>query len=308
MIDYFDDRGIKYTVGPAKNVAKGRIGIKCPFAGCQDRSNHCGIELSTLRFHCFVCGESGDAVKLIREIEECSFKEAKGIIRRFNLGAVTRPTPTGGSSPLSAGEVDSTQIKTLSYPKDVVTLKGMPKSHRRYLSKRGFDPSYIWKKYKLAATSHLGHRFKYRILIPYFYKRKMVTFTSRDITDKSELKYQHLSDEESSIPIKSLLYGEEFCGDKVIIVEGPMDVWRIGDGACALMTTSMTNDQMLRLIDMGVMMVYILLDSDAVLQARRLKFQLRGIIPYVEVISMDRGDPADSLTRTNIKFLRGLLK
>ena len=76
-IDHFDvrswleDQNISYSK-EGKNISNGWIGINCVF--CQDTSNHLGITPNN-RITCWKCGTKGDIVTLIKEVEQCSFKD-----------------------------------------------------------------------------------------------------------------------------------------------------------------------------------------------------------------------------------------
>ena len=79
--DYLDSKDIPY-IETGKNVSAGWVNISCPF--CEEVSTHLGIS-PTGGFNCWVCGESGNIVKLIRrlEIETCSWKKAVSIVEQF---------------------------------------------------------------------------------------------------------------------------------------------------------------------------------------------------------------------------------
>ena len=73
---YLDELGIEYSEAGEKNVTEGHVIIKCPFCD-EDPSKHMGINFSSGLFHCWVCDESGNLPKLIHELENVSWREAK---------------------------------------------------------------------------------------------------------------------------------------------------------------------------------------------------------------------------------------
>jgi hypothetical protein len=105
--------------------------------------------------------------------------------------------------------------------------------HKRYLESRGFDPDYLEKVWGLMGTgaiSLLGDlNYKHRIIIPYVWNGKQVSFDARDITGKAMTKYQACPLEREIIPHKDILYGkQEAWKETGICVEGTTDVWRLG--------------------------------------------------------------------------------
>ena len=68
----------------------------------------------------------------------------------------------------------------------------------------------------------------------------------------------------------------------MILVEGITDVWRIGDGCCALTGKVMTTEQQLLILRKKIKSILVLLDSDAEREAWKISTQLSGIVPYVD--------------------------
>ena len=120
----------------------------------------------------------------------------------------------------------------------------------------------------------------------------MVTFTSRAITDTAKMAYKHLPNSKSIIPIKETLYNIDNAKSRAVLVEGIMDVWRIGDGAVCSFGTQLTNEQK-ALLATTFDTLFILFDADATAKAVRLGNYFEQIMDHVEVIPIDEGDPAD---------------
>ena len=82
VLAYLNDRCIDYKLG-GKNVSYGWVGIACPFCG-YDPSHHCGVNLEHKGFHCWICGEKGNLVRLIQTLEDdCTLAEAYRVINEF---------------------------------------------------------------------------------------------------------------------------------------------------------------------------------------------------------------------------------
>ena len=171
--------------------------------------------------------------------------------------------------------------------------------HRNYLASREFDPTYIFNKYGLYCTGMIG-TWKFRLIIPVYYKNKLVTYTSRDVTEKAISKYIHLENDKSLIPIKQTLYNAEKAIDIAIVVEGAMDVWKLGNGAVGLYGKKASTEQIKQLINFKK--VFIMLDSDAEEQAEKLAYDIGGFTD-TELIELIEGDPGD-LSMEEVNYLR----
>lgn len=292
---FLEDEFIEYHTS-GKNVQKGWIGIKCPF--CLDTSNHCGINPEWETFKCWICKESGYVVKLVRQIRACSWEEAKTLTARYTSDNDVR-------MPLYLnGDNNSPKTVTCTFlPTE--TLKHFPEPHREYLISRNFDPDKLIRKYELKATGPFGD-YRMRIIIPILVKSKLVSFTARDITDNAEIRYKDCEIDKSVIPVKNCLYNiDRVRTRKVLIVEGATDVWRIGDGAVATMTTEFTERQVLLLSELGVETVFTMFDAgyEAQKRAKELLAMLPPKIRNRENIALSEGDPAE-LSEEDVKYLR----
>jgi len=176
--------------------------------------------------------------------------------------------------------------------------------HKSYLHNRGFDPEYIEEKYRIKGTGPVGD-LKLRLIIPITYEGLEVSYTSRDITDSAPNKYWTCPKNQELIHHKEIFYGLDFIGDTLLIVEGPLDVWRLGDGAIATFGTIYTKDQLLLLIGLQPKQIYIMFDSGKTEAKQALKFknELESFEIPTRVISLTEGDPG-SLSPDKVKKLR----
>jgi len=174
----------------------------------------------------------------------------------------------------------------------------MRPGHRKYLIRRKFDPDKLEREWGLLGTGPVSRldRINYsrRILIPIHWDGKLVSFQTRDITGRSELKYLACSLEREKIPHKTILYGkQEAWNDTGICVEGVTDVWRLGPAAFAVFGIEY-KPQQVRLIAKTFHRVAVVFDDDpqAVVQADKLVAELRfrGVDAWrVDIV----GDPGD---------------
>jgi len=290
---YLEDRGIDYHVEGEKNVSRGWVGIRCIFPFCHDQSWHLGINLEAGTFSCFKCGEKGRFPKLIEELENVDWKQAKKIARRFL-----------GDAFADRGLLDSPSTRSAS-PRSILqeTTRDFPKLHWKYLKRRKFDPEFLIKKYRLEAVYTTG-RYAYRIIVPVFFGRKMVSFTGLDVTGKAAIKYKHSRKDESILHPKEVMYNLDTVkrGGTAVVVEGVTDVWRIGDGCVGTFGKQWTKEQVDTLLSCEPERAIVLLDSDANRQARKLANYLSGVVS-TEKWTIDRDDP-DKLDHEYIVELR----
>lgn len=216
-----------------KNCSPGRINIQCPF--CSDKSNHGSFSLSKGNYQCWRC-EGGHPVKALALAARIPADSARDLIRKYSNGVNTY-TPTQRKS---ASGVTS------------ITLPGSPigEPHRKYLRGRGFDPEELEFYHGILGTDMVGDwqgiDFRYRIIIPvYDCFRNLCTFQGRDYTGKQELRYKCCPVEKAVVHHKHLLYGAELAQnrDRIVVVEGVFDQWRMGPGAVATFGTSLTREQ-----------------------------------------------------------------
>ena len=300
--EYLQNKGIPYDPPGSKNVGRDSIGISCPFCGDHQYSggNHLGIKVDTKQWFCWICGmgRGKGILTLITKLEDCSYRQAEEILKPFTHSDMSL-LQTTNTVDLRASQG---YFKLPSEAKDELL-----EPHRKYLESRGFDPEFIFNKYKLKCVGPIGY-WKLRLIVPIYFHHRMVSFTAADITRKHTLKYKHCQIEKSLMPINNTLYNFDNANHTTIVVEGVTDVWRIGDGAVGLYRKHATRQQ-LKILS-GFDRVFIMLDSDALdtnaigalAPADQLASDLSGFTD-TEVIELDEGDPAD-MKEEDVKHLR----
>lgn len=268
-----EDYNIAYTT-EGSNTQEGWININCPF--CSDPSAHGGFNLAGSYYNCWKCGwhplenvlsellGTSKTQQVIEQYQGCSdYRHNKKIALAKKI-----KYPTG---------TDEIQVQ-----------------HKLYLKKRNFDPDEIKRLWDIKGTGHIGE-YSFRIIMPIYYRNRLVSYQSRDITDKQKLRYKACRIEKEVIHHKHLLYGFDKVKDKMgILVEGVTDVWRLGAGAVAAFGTSYTPEQV-SFIHKNFNVLFILFDTekDAQDKAKKLSLTLAGLGLRVEIIKLDEGDPAD---------------
>ena len=281
----FDSLDIEYK-SSGKNVSHGWVNINCPIPGCGDSSFHCGINLRTSLFSCWICQEKGSIVKLIREIKDISFGEANKIVKGFERDSSLDPFSEKDPESANSGVRNSS---ILVYPDPLLTV--VPEPHRQYLISRQFDPDLLAKKYDLKFTYNTGN-FRFRIIAPIFWKGKAVSWIAADVVRKDAPPYIKCPVEMSIKSANDCLYNIDSVNSVAILTEGVTDVWRMGDGTVASMTKAISASQIRQLLEKKVKKVFVMYDADAIDRAKKVAAKLSGFFE-TEILELSEGDPAD---------------
>jgi len=288
---YLDSRGIPYK-DSGDNVSSGWLGIQCPFCPDGDHEKHLGINLTSKAISCWRCGITGTVLKLIARLESGSTSK---VLKQFTDGELP--------SFHTDYEVPSNQIainqELLQYSEDE-----LDSLHKSWLENRNFDPEFIFQKYKLKCFGPVG-RYKLRLLIPFYRNKYMITFTTRDVTNLARSPYIHCNKKDSVVDPKRYLYNIDTVKDTALVVEGPTDVWRIGDGTVSTMGIKYIVEQLYLLKVKKVSRLFLMFDFEKYAQdaAEKLAYSASTFIPEVEIYELKEGDPAD-LTEQDAKALR----
>ena len=192
------------------------------------------------------------------------------------------------------------EVSVVRFPEKFVSLRS---EHKKYLHERRYRARVLADKYNLMATSKYG-KWKNRIIIPIYYEGTPVSFTARDITGKSDIRYKNCPKDFEGKSLKECLYGEEYCTkDRIIVVEGPTDVWRMGDNCVGLFGIEYTKAQVLALS--RYKKVFVMLDPDAEHKAEQLASEL-SLLTNVEIVDID-SDPDDLSNEEALAIKRDLI-
>lgn len=287
---YLESRNIEYLTS-GKNITPGWIGINCPW--CDDPSNHLGINLDSRGISCWRCPTKGTIIKLIMKTEGISLEKAQNVIKQFSNRTIKIYQNGRKESDIRAQE--SNFYNLLQRKNQLDSL------HRDYLASRNFDPDYIYDKYDLRCTGPFDN-YSLRLIIPFYEQRRIVTFTTRDVTDLSPQPWEHCPKESSISHPKETLYNLDSIKDKTaIMVEGCSDVWNIGDGCISTSGTLYTHTQLKKLI--GLEIVHVLYDHGATEFAEKLAYDINIFVPKVYLEILDKGDPAE-MTKEEVREFR----
>lgn len=298
--DFFEEYGVEYWTS-GKNVAKGCINITCMF--CGDTSNHLGIRKSDFRSKCWRCGRHYFG-NIVKNIVGCTLKEAKKIIKTLEaIGPV---------------EDESSENKNTKSPFNILqraqlppeATKEFPSIHLRYLKDRGFNPRKIIRKYNLYACYNHGN-FKFRIIIPIYRNKILVAYTSRDVTDEQDLRYKEAKVVDCVLDPAQLIYNfdsikpykDAFC------VEGPTDVWRMGDGSFCFLGVIITPKRILELAEKKIDNLYLLYDNDKVgrRESKKVANILSPIANKTHILKLNKYKDPAKLKNTQVEEIKRVI-
>jgi DNA primase len=266
---FLNENGIDYSTG-GKNVSKGWIGVRCPF--CDDTSDHFGIRLKDFRTRCWKCGLHSFPKYLV-EVLGLSWREAKETIQDLD-DAPDEPVryPNQGRIVLPRECTDE-----------------FPKIHLKYLKNRGFNPRKLIRKYNLKACYTTG-KYAYRIIIPIYDNGRLITWTSRDVTGKQS-RYRAASIEESAVDPSEAIYNFDNVKEyhDAFLVEGPTDVWKMGDGSFCFMGVKYSQKRFARIIEKNIRNLFIFYDQDRTgnSNARQIAKLLAPLVKKVRVVKLN---------------------
>jgi len=295
---YFDSRGLSYSdEGP--NCSPGWVNVDCPW--CGDSAKHLGFSLETNVGHCWRCGGKSIA-KFVQEIEHCSWSEALAIMEEFQNYSKPGLLEKEGFIP----------PKDLIWPKGFTSLKDprvTVKIVDDFLLKRGLDPITTKINHNLYYGGFLGD-YRFRIILPVYIRRKLVTFMTRDVTGKAETPYISQPPREAVIPCKHTLYGYDDVapGGPVVLVEGPIDQWKLGRGSLATWGTGWTMEQVALLRSLHPSKVYILYDSEEIAQDAAKQLSKAIWFCSTEVLYLDdKKDPGELTPEEGQEVMKELI-
>lgn len=298
VISFFHEYDVSFTTS-GKNIGSMWVGLdECPFCGV--RGHHFGVNLQTKSFHCWGCGERGIAHKWVGQLLGLSYKEAIKVINKYLSDKI---------------EFDIREVgNEVIIPSNLTEVKG---SVKKYLRNRKFNPEYLIEKYHLKQTNPTslislnGHRskFGFRIFIPIYMNRELVSYTCRDWTGEQKERYKHPFLEACKIPASSTLYNMDTVKRRrCLILEGPTDVWRMGDECISIQGIEYTKEQIRYLSDMKLEKTVIMFDAGKEEQARKLANVLTHFVPTVQVASLPSGDPGELSDMDAVKIKLQLLQ
>lgn len=280
-----------------QEVVDGWINITCPYHDNGDRGYKGGLNIQGGYFNCWVCG-GHNLNSVLSEILGISYHEVTPILEQYSNQVSIRKKLN----------------KRTTSSKVILPIEGLNNRCRHYLIKRNYDPDYLLEKYKLCGSTLTGP-WAGRLIIPVYYKNKLVSFQGRSLLSKRRckelgiLRYKTLNIEKSVIDPKHMLYNLDNCkNDFIVITEGAPDVWRFGDNSTATLGTSTTPEQKKLILKYD--RIILLFDPEKEAQERAFKLgnELASFNKKVEIVDTELlTDPGD-MSENEILKLKRILK
>lgn len=294
VLNFLDEYGIAYKTS-GKNIGAGWIGVEtCPF--CTGGGYHFAINARSKTGNCWICGETCNAINLIKSFLDCNTREAYENIKKFDsddLDWMPEPDYTGNE---------------VIWPDGM--NKGLNNSAKRYLASRNYPVEELQHQFKLKSTKnsstlYVDDRewdFSSRILIPVFMNRKLQCYLGRDFTGNGEPKYMNSPVVASITSPHQCVYNYDTLTGKIILVEGTTDVWRFGAKTGAFLGITYTKAQVMSLMGRGITEATILFDPGAEERAAKLSNALTAVVPTVRIAYLDGSDPGDLSVEDALKI------
>ena len=287
IIQLYKDFNVPFATEGHKHCREGWVNTTCPFC-TGNPGMHLGYHLTDNYYVCWRCGwkATNKAIALLLRITE---QEAKEIARKY-----------GGKSHVKSAVTVRVGQKKFRLPPSTAPMNDR---HKRYLTKRKFDPEVIEKIWDVQGTGPIslmdGISFSHRLVIPIYWENRIVSFQTRDITAKHSLRYITCPEQREIVKHKHIFYQAipTKDSDACICVEGVTDAWRFGYGAIATFGIKYTKYQV-REISKRFKKVFVVFDDDpqAIKQSEKLTAELilRGVDAYSIKIQGDPGDMAQT--------------
>lgn len=293
MIDFqalAENKGIIFK-GPDK---RGWLHFRCPF--CQDDLFHLGFHNST--WTCFRCGKKKQS-QILRYVFHTELSQALS----FKKKGVNTP---------------SVILRKKEFQAPIKLTKTIPSKAWNYLKEeRKFEDIYslqtTWDFY-FPAIMDIAGKWKYRIIVPIYLDGKMVSWFGRDYTNKQENRYEFPPDEMNVVNPKDVIYGLDLANPDLplVLVEGPLDVWKLGPQSGGAFGTSLTDGQIQLLKKKGFNHLILVGDNDEPgIQAVEHHFSMLTILGFdvqMTNISSRYKDPGQMEDETARKFMQNILK
>lgn len=283
IVRLYKDFGVTYYTEGHKHTRPGWVNTECPF--CTGNVGvHLGWNVVEEYYVCWRCGWH-PPLKTLSAILELPQQKVREIVVHYGVNR-------------SVLNYKAKDKKEFRLPTGVQELG---ESHKEYLLSRKFNPDTIQKLWGVKATGPISKidkiSYKFRIVIPFFWNGEMVSFDSRDITGKQKEKYQACPKEYEKVEHKHILYGNQEAWQSTGIgVEGPTDVWRMGELSCATSGIKYRPEQV-KVIAHTFKRFAVVFDDDpqAIVQANKLVAELRfrGVDSWREPIKGDPGGLSD---------------
>jgi hypothetical protein len=285
--DILSEYGVPFSEGGGghRHVMSGYLGMDCPRCSPGSGKFKLGYSLAGNFLTCWTCGY----LPLLDTVQELT--GAPWAPLKEQLGALVREKRT----------------ERLTNNKVVLPwgVGDLLHPHLSYLQSRGWPAEASRELQRLWGLGGIGlaPKLAWRLFLPIYYRGEVVSWTTRALGDRG-LRYVAARPDQEKYKAHDLLFGQDMVRDTLVLVEGPLDVYRIGPGAAATMTTSYSRSQIEKMVGFPTRVVCF--DSDRAGQDRAndLVRALKVFPGRTYKVTLDAKDPC-AATDEEIEELRG---
>lgn len=314
------------VVDRGPNVKRGNYNVKCPFCGAADPSAHMGIDATTAWWGCWRNSEhrGKSPVRLLIALLSKPVWEIRKLLGlRDGPGLDLFAGLRQRIEARQAEVAESVQAPVLILP---AHFRKLPygqggERHCAYLTSRGLAGPVLGNAcidYSLHFA--VSGEYKDRIIIPYFYQRKLVTWTGRSIYADAGLRYRDLQKENSVVFKNELVYNYDRAaggGVALLVVEGPFDVLKgdyagsgIGVHVVGLSTNTLSDAQLFQIAELSEAYekTYIALDTPTTFNrfdSVRMAATIKGV---VDAKALDTSSLGKDFGGASVRSLRNFLE
>jgi DNA primase len=225
---FFRAFNIKYNTR-SKNASRGWYSLRCPFH--DDHADHMGFNPSSGAFSCWRCGKKGP-IDFIRASLGISRSESSVLYSKYLVNG----TRTGSFT--SRNQASATNIE--------LPGKEFTPTELHYMERRA-----ITKEHQELFDIRSGgytDPWAYRIVLPIKVNGTIVSATGRAINKDMDPKYWTLPMDKEVIHHKHTFFNIDSVDDTAVVVEGPIDALKGGEGFIASFGVNLTDEQMCLLL------------------------------------------------------------
>lgn len=287
-----------------KHSRSGWVNVSCPFCTGSHDGYHLGYCATEAYFKCWRCGWHPHW-EVVAALTGCARGAADGILTKYRTRVSELPLEQ------RAPQEPILRPKVCKLPPGCAKLgaERWTDAHRRYLTHRKYDSDQIANTWRLVCAGALAGTYRWRVIAPIYFQGRLVSYQGRDITGRSPLRYRACAKERETRDHKTCLYGYDEAVasgyDKVVVVEGITDVWRIGVGAVATFGIEYTAAQRL-LLARTFKSVAVLFDEDCAAQAkaRALANELRIMGLRAQLVDLPECEDPGLMSQALVRELR----
>jgi hypothetical protein len=284
VIRFYEDNNVQYKTDGHKHCRAGWVNIECPFC-TGNPGYHLGYCFSKEdafygSYVCYRCGRHSVFSVFKNFMDSASNSEIMRAMHDYS---------DGESEPVKRFKEKSCEDKIVHLPVGCGPIK---RDHIDYLKSRKYNYKNIVRTWDIMGTGFIGD-YKWRIVAPIYQGGRLVSYQGRDITKKSSMRYKPCLKKLEVKHHKECLYGLDLVpGNRILVVEGITDAWRMGPGAVATFGIKFTLSQVMLLSEFAKVFLMFDLGKTEYDQMEKMASYL-SVFTDVSILKLKKGDPGD---------------